>query len=132
MPAFPSIEFVEDLKEHCNNHEPFRKATEWADVNVVLDFGGERYWLKLYRGQIIDLMEYKPANNNAFGYDVIVSGDVAAWNELMEGSAKSWGLLTTGKISIDGNLMQGNLIHEALCILMEAVQYIPEEVSNVA
>lgn len=132
MPAFPSIDFVQDLREYCNSQEAFKKSTEWSDVNVVLAFGSERYWLKLYRGQIIDLMEYKPSSNNAFGYDVIVSGEASAWNELMDGSAKSWALLTTAKITIDGNLLHANRMHEALCILMEAVQYISEEVSNVA
>lgn len=131
MPAFPSIDFVQALREHCNSQEAFRKATEWSDVNVVLAFGEDRYWLKLYRGEIIDLMEYVPMSN-AFGYDVIVSGDVNAWRELMNGSAKSWALLTTGRVVIDGNLIEANRIHEALCIIMEALAFVPEEVSNVA
>lgn len=123
--TFPSLDYVQELSAHCNNLEPFKKATEWADTNLVLEFGDKRYWLKVYRGQIIDIMEYLPMSN-AFGYRVVVSGEEDAWRDLM-GATKSWALLSTGRITIDGDLIEANRIHEALCLLIESLADVPEE-----
>lgn len=131
MTNFPSLEYLQALRAHCNGLETFRKATEWADVNLVVAVGDQRFWLKLYRGQIIDLMEYLPMTN-AFGYRVIVSGEEDAWRELMTGTVKSWALLTTGRLTIEGDLIEANRIHEALCLLVEAVADVPEEKTDVA
>jgi hypothetical protein len=128
--VFPSLEYVQQLQEHCNGLEDFQKATDWSDVNVVLAMGDKRYWLKLYRGRVMDLMEYLPVSN-ALGYDVIVSGDEPAWRQLAMGT-KSWEQLTTGRITIEGNLLEANRLHEALCILMESLADVPGEASNVA
>lgn len=116
---FPSLEYLEALRSHLNNLEAFRKATEWADVNVAVKIGDHRYWMKIYRGQVIDLMEDLPMTN-PLGYRVIISGDEAAWRELKDGTAKTWALTTTGRLVIDGDLIEANRIHEALCLIVEA------------
>lgn len=118
MSSFPSLEYVQQLQARCNEQEAFNKATEWADVNLVLAIGDHRYWLKIYRGKIIDVMEYLPMSN-AIGYRVLVSGAEDAWRELMSGT-KSWALISTGRIAIDGDLIEANRIHEALCLLIES------------
>jgi hypothetical protein len=89
MAEFPSVEFWEGVQQRCNSLEDFRKATDWSDVNVVLAVGDQRYWLKLYRGKILDVMPYEPLSN-ALGYDVVVSGDRDAWKELVNGDVKFW------------------------------------------
>jgi hypothetical protein len=125
MADFPSLEFVQALQKRCNESEQFRKATEWSDVNVVLAFGDQRYWLKLYRGQSLDPMEYRPLSN-AYGYDVLVSGQMDGWRDLLEGKMKFWGPLSQGRITIEGNLLEANRIHEAIYIMGETLHDVGE------
>lgn len=122
---------MQDLVERCNRQAAFQQAAAWADVKIVLAIGDERFWLKLYRGRIIDLMAYLPASN-PLGYDVLVSGEVDAWGELLNPKTKSWAQLASGKIVIDGNLIEANRMHEALCILLESFATGGQETSHVA
>jgi hypothetical protein len=126
-----NLDLIHALAERCNRQPAFQRAAEWADVSVVLAIGERRFWLKLYRGRVIDLMEYLPATN-PLGYDVIVSGQVDAWRELRGGTTKSWAQLASGRIVIDGNLIEANRMHEALCILLESFPAIGQESSHVA
>ncbi|OAP24220.1 hypothetical protein A4R44_04993 [Amycolatopsis sp. M39] len=64
--------------------------------------------------------------SNAFGYRVVIAGQEDAWRDLM-GGTKSWALLTTGRITIDGDLLEANRIHEAICLLVESLADVPEE-----
>lgn len=115
---FPSLEWLEAVRERCNEDEQFERATEWSDVNLVIEVGEERYWLKLYGGEIIDAMEYVPMAN-ALGYDVIVSGEQAAWEPVIAGEDTFWKAYSQGTIAIDGNLLQANRMHEALVRMAE-------------
>lgn len=126
-----NLKSIQALAEWCNRQPAFQRAAEWADVNVVLAIGDTRFWLKLYRGRVIDVMAYLPATN-PLGYDVIVSGQTEAWRELLNTTTKSWAQLASGKIVIDGNLIEANRMHEALCILLESFATLAKEKSHVA
>lgn len=116
MMEFPSLEWVKTLKEKCNANADFNTATMWSDVKVVLAFGDERYWLKLYKGEIIDLMEYLPMTN-PLGYDIIVSGSVDAWKSVIDMQMVFGEASGTGAIAIDGNMLECNRMFEAICII---------------
>lgn len=120
---------VQALQQQLNASKAFKRASEWADTKVLLVVGEEKFWLKLYRGQIIDLMEFLPMTN-ALGYDVRVAGDEAAWARVDRG-AKSWDVISTGQVGIEGNLIEANRLHEAFCILIETWAT-TTEVRNVA
>jgi hypothetical protein len=117
LAKFSSLEFVKELQERCNSSKDFNIASGWSDTNVVLAFGDERYWLKLYRGEIIDVMEYEPMTN-ALGYEVIVSGPVDAWKDVLEKRRVFWNTYSTGEITIEGNLIEANRMHEALMLML--------------
>lgn len=116
--AFPQLEDVQMAVKYCNGHAPFKRASEWADTKVLVTSGDDRFWFKLYRGSIIDVAEYAPLSN-ALGYDVLISGSPEGWGHARNGS-KAWELLTVHQISMDGNLIEANRLHEALCIFMES------------
>lgn len=120
---------VQTLQQECNDSNAFKRASEWADTKVLLVIGTEKFWLKLYRGQIIDVMEFLPMTN-ALGYDVLVSGDDAAWARVDNG-AKSWDVISTGQVAIEGNLIEANRLHEAICIMIETWET-TSEVRNAA
>lgn len=113
---FPSLEWVGALKEKCNSNADFNTATMWSDVKIVLAFGDKRYWLKLYKGKIIDLMEYLPFSN-PLGYDIIVSGSVDAWDNVREKQLVFGAATGSGAISIDGNMLECNRMYEAICLI---------------
>jgi putative sterol carrier protein len=112
---FPSMEWMKALQEKCNAHNDFSTATMWSDVKIVLAFGEMRYWLKLYKGKIIDLSEY--LRDHPLGYDIIVSGPMEVWNEIREGRVNFWAAAMAGMILIDGNQLECNRMHEAICIM---------------
>ncbi|MFC7156970.1 hypothetical protein ACFQPA_16185 [Halomarina halobia] len=115
---FPSAEWLEELQERCNEDEQFNRAAEWSDVNVVIGVDEERYWLKLYGGEIIDTMTYEPMSN-PLGYDVVVSGSKEAWEPVVAGDDTFWKAYSSGGILIDGDLLEANRMHEALVRMAE-------------
>src|SRR5258708_20249689 len=69
---FPSLEFVQALQERMNGDATFHTASRWSDVKVLLCFGDQRYWLKLYGGKMIDVMGQLPLAN-PLGWAYMVS-----------------------------------------------------------
>ena len=114
----PSTEWVSEIQQRCNEDEQFNRAAEWSDVNVVLEVGEEKYWLKLYGGEIIETMEYEPMSN-PLGYDIKLSGSVDAWTAVNDAQMPFWEAYSTGKIAIEGNLLEANRMHEALVRMTE-------------
>jgi hypothetical protein len=117
---FASLRWMEALQKKCNAFPDFNTATMWSDVKIVFAFGDKRYWLKLYRGKIIDLMEYLPMKN-ALGYDIIVSGPVDVWKTVHESKKTFWEPLDFGHITIDGNMLECNRMHEAICLIGDII-----------
>lgn len=116
---FPSLEWVKELQEKCNANAEFETATMWSDVRMVIAFGDKRYYLKLYKGKIIDVMEYLPMTN-ALGYDIIVSGAVDAWKKIIEDEKfVFWMAFNSGDILVDGNMLECNRMHEAINLIAD-------------
>lgn len=114
----PSEEWVKEIQERCNGDEQFNRVAEWSDVNLVLEVGDERYWLKLYGGEIIDTMEYEPISN-PLGYDIILSGSKDVWQAVNDAEIPFWNAYSTGQITIDGNLLEANRMHDAIVRMAE-------------
>ena len=109
---FPSMEFVERLVTTLNDDVAFNTASRWSDVKVLLRFGDEGYWLKLYGGRVIDYMHYFPMAN-PLGWDYSISAPLATWQSLREGTRVLGHLLDRGEIAVDGNLLQANRLYES-------------------
>ena len=119
--TFPSLGFIESLIETLNCSEKFSQASRWSDVKVLFSFGEQRYWLKLYGGKVIDHMEYYPMAN-PLGWDYSITGSLDTWQALREGSLAAGYLLDTGRISVDGNLMQANRLYESTHLMIAAIR----------
>lgn len=118
---FPSFEFVELLQQALNDSDRFAVVSEWSDVKVLLCFGDERYWLKLYGGKVIDVMQYF-SMANPLGWDYSITATVATWLELRDGTRPLGHLLDTGDISIDGNLLQANRLYECTHVMLTTLR----------
>jgi hypothetical protein len=112
---FRSLDWMKAWEAACNNNTDFNTATMWADDKLVVDFGGIQYWLKIYKGKIIDSTEYRP--DHPLGYDIIVSGSIETWEEIRQGRMSFWASMFMGKIRIDGNQLECNRLHEAISIM---------------
>lgn len=119
---FPSMEFVERLITTLNGDPAFNTASRWSDVKVLLRFGDQAYWLKLYGGKVIDHMVYFPMAN-PLGWDYAISAPLETWQCLRDGQRALGHLLDRGEISVDGNLLEANRMYESthlmLCIVRD-------------
>ena len=118
---FPSLAFVQSLQESLNGNDKFFVASKWSDVKVLLCFGEQRYWMKLYGGKVIDVMEYFPMAN-PLGWDYMVSGSLATWNALRQGTRVVGHLLDSGDIMVDGNLLQANRMYESTHLTLMTIR----------
>lgn len=114
---FPGLEFVQALQATLNDDLAFNRASRWSDVKVLLVFGDQRYWLKLYGGEVIDVMEYFPMAN-PLGWDYQISAPLETWRALGDGSRAQGHLLDSGAISVDGNLLQANRLYESTHLML--------------
>ena len=119
--SFPSLEFVESLISTLNQDKNFEHASRWSDVKVLLRFGEQQYWLKLYGGKVIDHMAYYPMAN-PLGWDYSISATLDTWHSLRDKSQAGGYLLDSGKISVDGNLMQANRLYESTHIIVSTIR----------
>ena len=118
---FPGLEFVEALQQSLNSSAEFATASRWSDVKVVLAFGPEQFWLKLYGGRVIDLMPWFPMAN-PLGWDYRIAGSLEHWRALRDGTRAAGHLLDTGDISVDGNLLQANRLYESTHLIVSAIR----------
>lgn len=128
---FPSLEFVNALRETLNRDAGFFSASKWSDVKVLLGLGDQRYWLKLYGGKIIDSMEYRPLAN-PLGWDYAIAGELETWEELRrsgEGSNAGAALLNSGRIAVDGNMLHANRMFESTLLILNAIRDLKEPTS---
>jgi hypothetical protein len=125
--------FAEQLKEALNEHEEFVAESRWFDGSILLESGADRLWLKVYRGQVIDHLEFVPP----FGYTFKLSGSPEAWRLLHSGERTFTDLATPGsrhcsspeeveaggggyrppEIAIEGNGFEAGRLHLAILAL---------------
>ena len=118
---FPSLDLVQALQGSLNDSEACNAASRWSDVKVLLYFGRRRYWLKLYGGKVIDMMEYFPMAN-PLGRDYMISAPLDIWRCLADGSRAQGYLRDTGDIAVDGDLMQANRLYESTHVMLAAIR----------
>jgi hypothetical protein len=118
---FPSLEFVQALQERMNGDATFHTASRWSDVKVLLCFGGQRYWLKLYGGKIIDVMDDFPLAN-PLGWDYMISAPPEIWRALRDRTRPLGHLLDTGDIMVDGDLLQANRLYESTHLMLSTIR----------
>lgn len=126
MVRFPSTEWVGILQQKCNSDPDFGRATRWSDVKVLLSIGDKRYWMKWYKGKVIDTMEYLPMQN-PLGFDYSISGSMESWKQLIERKRVFGDLINSGDVMVDGNLLEANRMGESTHILAELIRQIKVE-----
>lgn len=117
---FPSLAFAEALAGRLNAKDAFNTASKWSDVRVLLSFGDQRYYLKLYGGKIIDAREYSPFLV-PLGWDFAISGPLEVWKDLIDGKRLVYDLIPTGMITVDGNMTEANRLYEAIWLIAETI-----------
>lgn len=75
----------------------FAAEARWFDGSILVEVGDDRLWLKIYRGQVIDTLEFVPV----FGYTFKLSGSVLAWQMLGSGERTFTDLISAGSRYLD-------------------------------
>ena len=118
---FPSLDFIEALRDRLNANNKFSLVSKWSDVKILLCFEKKSYWLKLYGGKVIDCMEYFPFAN-PLGWDYKIEGTMENWLALKKGDRHVGHFLDTGDIFIDGDLLQANRLYESNQMILSVIR----------
>ncbi len=135
MINFADMGFISKLTDALNRDETFAMQAKWFDGSILLESAGSQCWLKVYRGKVIDSLNYMPI----LGYTCKISGDPSAWQMLLDGtrcfrdltlpgkrhfeddpSLSKLGLMTRD-IVIEGNMMEANRIIGAIYALSNCI-----------
>jgi len=84
--------FRERFLEALAADTEFEAEARWFDGSILVEAGAERLWLKIYRGKVIDVLEFVPV----FGYTFKIAGSVAAWTMLGSGERTFTDLISAG------------------------------------
>ena len=96
MPEFPSLAWLNVLKDALNADDLFRQTARWFSGNIALKIGDNAYSMAISDGRIDSV---KPGN---VGARFTLAGDKETWIELMKkGSLVR--LFRQGKILIEGD-----------------------------
>ena len=128
-------EFRERFLGALEEHPEFEAEARWFDGSILIVVGEEMTWLKIYRGKVIDILDFPPV----FGYTFKLSGSVAAWEMLGTGERTFTDLISAGsrhvetiaeieagggyrppEIAIEGNGVEAGRMHIATMHLARA------------
>jgi hypothetical protein len=90
-------EFQERFLAALGEDSEFAAEARWFDGSILVEIGEERLWLKIYRGRVIDTLEFVPV----FGYTFKISGSVTAWSMLGSGERTFTDLISAGSRYLD-------------------------------
>jgi hypothetical protein len=107
---------MEAFRDKCNASPEFKHNAKFADTKIVLFFGENRYFMKVYKGQIIDLEKFIPTFA-PLGYDVCVRADMEIWEDIHAKKVKFWDHLNSWRVEIGGDHMDAHRLHEMICIM---------------
>ena len=135
MINFADKEFISKLTDALNKDETFATQAKWFDGSILLESSGLQCWLKVYRGKVIDSLNYMPI----LGYTIKISGPPSSWEMLLNGTRCFRDLTLPGKrhfeddpglsklgmmtrdIVIEGNMMEANRIFAAIYALSQCI-----------
>lgn len=117
---FASLEWMEAFRDACNSNEEFKLNAKFADTKMVFFFGDTAYYLKLYKGQIIDLEPFI-LNFAPLGYDIVVRAEMDVWSSIRSKEVKFWDHLNSWRIEVGGNHMDAHRLHEVVCIMCQDI-----------
>jgi hypothetical protein len=89
--------FQQRFLEALGQDAEFEEEARWFDGSILVEVGGEVAWLKIYRGEVIDLLDFCPV----FGYTFKLSGSADAWEMLGSGERTFTDLISAGSRHLD-------------------------------
>ena len=128
--------FVERFLEALAADPEFEQEARWFDGSILIEVGAEPLWLKVYRGKVIDTLEFTPV----FGYTFKLSAAPDTWALLGSGERTFTDLVSAGSryaesieeieaggggyrpplLAIEGNGVEAGRIHIATMHLARA------------
>jgi hypothetical protein len=140
--------FRERFVQALGGDPEFEQEARWFDGSILVEVGAQQLWLKVYRGKVIDSLEFTPV----FGYTFKLSGSEAAWAMLGTGERTFTDLVSAGsryaasleeieaggagyrppELAIEGNGVEAGRMHIATMHLARAFAATAVETGAVA
>ncbi|MDS0476963.1 hypothetical protein NDO75_18490 [Natrinema sp. 1APR25-10V2] len=116
MTSFPSAEWFRSFAETLEADEEFRRAMSRFDGSIKLEVGDEVVWMKLYRGEVIEIL----GQEAEFGSTFTVAGSTDQWMRLLTEDRNPFGeQQTLGKIEFRGDVLEATRVTDGLNLLVE-------------
>ena len=113
---FPSPMWIERLRQAVNSDSDFFRAAEWFDGSIVLGIGKKEYWMKIFMGQIIRVIE----GRRPFGTTFAIRGPETAWRKLFISRNNIFRkMISMGELVMDGNIFESKPIKKAIKLLLD-------------
>lgn len=117
---FADLEWMKAFIAKCNSNEEFITASKFADTKIVMMFGDKRYYLKLYKGKIIDLEEFI-VSFAPLGYDFSIRAPMDVWESIRSKKTKFWDHYNSTTLEVGGNHMDAHRLHEAIILMCQYI-----------
>ena len=92
-----SQSFQDRFAAALHEDEEFVAEARWFDGSILVEVDAQRLWIKLYRGRVIEMLEYVPV----FGYTFKIAGSRHAWTMLGSGERTFTDLVSFGSRYLD-------------------------------
>ena len=79
MSVFPSPEWMEQYRRVVNSDPDVRKYGQWFDGTIVFDVAGERYSLRIRKGEVTEIQS--GSSQAIFS----IEGPLECWEDLVRG-----------------------------------------------
>jgi putative sterol carrier protein len=127
MALFASEEWVGALKNEINSNKEMARAGKGFDATIqfVVTGAGKRgdlsFWAHIKDGKALELVSGRKK------CDYTISGDYAAWKDVVEGGQDPMQAVMIKKLVFEGNMQTIMKYIKAVDLMMESVKKVPSD-----
>lgn len=119
MTEFPSPSWFREFSEDLEGNGEFQKTMRHFDGSIRFDFGEDVIWMKIYRGQVLEVADQEAE----FGSTFSLEASPTEWERLLTAQKNPFGeQQTLGKITIGGNALEATRVNGGLNVFVEQLR----------
>jgi len=116
---FPTVEWFRQFAQTLEDDESFQKTMRRFDGSIKLEIGDQTVWMKVYRGQILEVL----GQEAEFGSTFTIAGPSEEWERLLTEDHNPFGeQQTLGLITISGNVLESNRLIDGINAMVDCLR----------
>lgn len=116
MTDFPATDWFRDFSDELESDSEFQQSMRHFDGAIRLEIGEDVVWMKIYRGQILEVSPQEAE----FGSTFSIEAPPSEWERLLTEEKNPFGeQQTLGKIAIGGNALEATRVNGGLNVMVE-------------